>query len=137
MARTPENILTDSIYLISLAADLMIADLQRRLLAHKDGLRQKSKWNLNEMNKALKRASHFGSELMQEIFDADEENKWKNIQVWQDEANELARLVLLWQDREQTPEVCNEIFKFIRSTQGEGVVDEDMLKQYYLIKSSK
>ena len=137
MARTPENILTDSVYTIALAADLMTSDLLRRLNSKGDGLRQRSKWNLNEMIKALKRASHFGSELMQEVIDADEEYKWKNIQVWQEEANELARLVLLWQDREPLPNVCNDIFKYIRSTKGEGTVDEDMLKQYYLIKDSK
>lgn len=135
--RKPEDVLTDSIYLISLAADLMVADLQRRLGGHKDGIRHQSKYNIKQMTHHLKAASHFGSLLMEEIFEADAENKWKNIQVWQDEANELARLILLWEDREQHPDTCNEIFKFIRSTQGDGVVDENMLKQYYLIKSSQ
>ena len=132
--RTPENILTDSIFLMAFAQDLMIQDLLVRLKSQGDGLRQRSKFNLNEMIKALKRASHFGDELREELFEADAEHKWKNIQTWQDEANEVARLVLLWEDRETHPEVCDDIFKYIRSTEGDGVVTEEMLKKYYLIK---
>lgn len=132
--RTPENILTDSIFLMAFAQDLMIQDLLRRLKSKGDGLRQRSKFNLNEMIKALKRASHFADELKEELFEADSEHKWKNIQTWQDEANEVARLVLLWEDREPHPEVCDDIFKFIRSTKGDGVVTEEMMKNYYLIK---
>ena len=132
--RTQENILTDSIFLMAFAQDLMIQDLLVRLKSQGDGLRQRSKFNLNEMIKALKRASHFADELKEELFEADSEHKWKNIQTWQDESNEVARLVLLWEDREPHPEVCDDIFKFIRSTQGDGVVTEEMLKNYYLIK---
>lgn len=134
--RTPENILTDSIFLMAFAQDLMIQDLIQRLNANGDGLRQRSKYNLNQFISCLKKASHFADELREELFEADAEHKWKNIQLWQDESNELARLVLLWQDREIFPEVCNDIFKHIRSTKCEGVVDEAMLKQYYLIKHS-
>lgn len=133
--RTQEQILTDSIFVMALAADRLVQDLQRRLKAQGDGLRHKSKYNLSQMILHLKAASHFGSELMDEVIEADAEHKWKNIQTWQDEANEVARLVLLWEDREPFPDVCNEIFKFIRSTQGEGVVDEKMMEQYYLIKN--
>ena len=135
--RTPENILTDSIFLMAFAQDLMIQDLIRRLHANGDDLRQRSKYNLNQLIGYLKKASNFADELREELFEADAEHKWKNIQIWQDEANELARLVLQWQDREPYPEVCNEIFKFIRETKGDGVVDEDFLKRYYLIKSSR
>lgn len=132
--RTQENILTDSIFLMAFAQDLMIQDLLVRLKSQGDGLRQRSKFNLNEMIKALKRASHFADELKEELFEADSEHKWKNIQTWQDESNEVARLVLLWEDREPHPEVCDDIFKFIRSTQGDGVVTEEMLENYYLKK---
>ena len=135
--RSPENILTDSIYLISLAADLMLADLELRLKSKNEGLRQRSRYNLNQMIRSIKIASHFGSQLMEEVFDADEENRWKNVQTWQDEANEVARLILLYEDREMYPEVCNEIMKFIRSTKCDGAVDEQMLKKYYLIKSAE
>ena len=133
--RTPENVLTDSIFLMAFAQDLMIQDLLVRLKSQGDGLRQRSKFNLNEMIKALKRASHFADELREELFEADSEHKWKNIQTWQDEANEVARLVLLWEDREPHPEVCDKIFKFIRSTESDGVVTEEMLKNYYLNKT--
>ena len=133
--RTPENILTDSIFLMAFAQDLMIQDLIRRLNMSGADLRQRSKHNLNQFLSCLKKASHYADELKEELFDADAEHKWKNIQTWQDEANEVARLVLLWEDREPHPEVCDKIFKFIRETQGDGVVTEEMLKRYYLKKS--
>ena len=134
--RTPENILTDSIFLMAFAQDLMIADLLLRMRSKGEGLRQRSKHNLNEMTRHLKIASHYADELREELFEADAQYKWKNIQTWQDESNELARLVLQWQDREPYPDVCNDIAKYIRSTKGDGVVDEEMLKNYYLIKNS-
>lgn len=134
--RTPESILTDALFATAFAQDLMIADLLRRMGAYGDGLRPRSRTNLRQMIIHLKSASRFADELWEELFDADAEHKWKNVQTWQDEANELARLILLWEDREPFPDVCNEIFKHIRSTKGEGVVDDALLKQYYLIKGS-
>lgn len=135
--RTPESILTDAIFATAFAQDLMIADLTRRLGSKGDGLRPRSRTNLRQMITHLKSASRFADELWEELFEADAEFKWKNVQTWQDEANELARLILLWEDREPLPDVCNEIFKYIRETKGEGVVDDAMMKQYYLVKSSK
>ncbi len=119
---------------MGLAIDLMLTDLQGRLMLS-GGLRQRSKNNLKNMVNHIKMASHFGSELMQEIIDADEKYGWKNIQTWQDEANEVARLVLMWEDREEFPEVCNKIFKFIRSTPGAGAANDELLKNYYLNKT--
>lgn len=132
--KTPDIILTDTLFTTAFAQDLMIQDLMRRMAGIDEGMRQRSRFNFNELIKALKRASFFVDQLKEELFDAEAINKWKNVQTWQDEANEVARLVLLWADREPYPEVCNEIFKFIRSTKGQGVVDEKMLEQYYLKK---
>ena len=135
--RTPENVLTDSLFLTAFAQDLMIADLLRRMKSKGEGLRQRSKQNLNNMFRHLKAASHYADELREELFEADAQYKWKNIQVWQEESNELARIILQWEDREQMPEVCQDIERYIRSTKSDGAVDENMLKSYYLIKHSE
>ena len=82
--RTPEAILTDSLFATAFAQDLMIIDLLRRMASKGDGLRQRSRFNLNQMVKHLKAASHFADELREELFEADAQFKWKNIQTWQD-----------------------------------------------------
>ena len=56
------------------------------------------------------------------------------MQVWQEEANELARLILLYADRSANQDVVDAIFKFIREQPGEGIVDEELLKNFYLKK---
>ena len=64
----------------------------------------------------------------------DAEVKWKNIPVWQEESNELARLILLYADRSADVDHVEAVFKMLRELPGEGIVDEEMLKRFYLNK---
>ena len=81
-----------------------------------------------------KKALHFAEELTQEIYNVDADKKWKNIPVWQEESNELARLILLYADRSADVENVEAVFKLLRELPGEDIVDEKMLDYFRLKK---
>ena len=59
---------------------------------------------------------------------------YRNVQIWQEEANELARLVLMFADRSVDQDVVDRIFAFIREQSGDGIIDERILDDFRLKK---
>ena len=84
--------------------------------------------------KVVRDACFLQEQLTQDIYDCDEKHNFRNIQLWQEESNELARLILMFADRSANQDVVDAIFKFIREQPCEGIVDEKMLKSFYLKK---
>ena len=125
---------TNVIYMMSIAMDLILRDNERRMRREREAFKHEKKQVFTRYMKAVRDACYLQDLLMQDIFDCDEKHDWKNIPLWQDEANELSRLVLLYSDRSANQEVVDSIFKHIRSLPGEGIVDEKMLESFYLKK---
>ena len=84
--------------------------------------------------KAVNSACILQEELTQDIYREDEKHNFKNVPVWQDEANELARLILLYADKSSDPDTCNKIHSFVQSFPGDGIVTDEMLEPFYLIQ---
>lgn len=114
--------------------DLILRDNERRMRREHEAFKHEKKQVFTRYIKAVRDACYLQDQLMQDIFDCDEKHNWQNIPLWQDEANELARLVLLYSDRSGDQNAVDSIFKHIRSLQGEGIVDEKMLESFYLKK---
>lgn len=133
---SPEDVLINAEFMTALALELMLRETERRMEMESACFQREAKQKFNRFIDHTKKALHFAEDLTQEIYNVDADVKWKNIQTWQDEANEVARLVLLWEDREPHPDECDKIFRFIRqNTEGDGVVDDRVLSNYYLQKS--
>lgn len=127
-------LLTNTLYMMSLAMDLMIRDLERRIILQGAMFVREKKQTFNRFIKAVQTACILQDDLTQDIYTEDEKHNFKNIQIWQEEANELARLVLLYADKSADQDVCDKIHSFIRSFPGDGIVDEKMLENFYLKK---
>ena len=114
--------------------DLMIREAER--IMRRDGatFRREKRQIFTRFMKAVNTACILQEELTQDIYREDEKHNFKNVQIWQDEANELARLILLFADRSANEDTVNEIFKHLRSLPCEGIVDEKMLESFYLKK---
>ena len=123
---------TNTIYMASLAMDLIIRDINWRLLKNRETFKREKKQIFNRFTKAVRDACVLQEMLTQDIYDADQEHGFKNVDIWLDEANELARLILLFADRSASVDAVNEIFSFIRSVPGEGIADEKLLESFYL-----
>lgn len=134
---TPMNqagVETNVLYMMSLAMDLILRDNEWRMRKQGEAFKKEKKQLFNRYTKVVRDACYLQDKLTQDIFDCDEKHDWKNIPLWQDEANELARLVLLYADRSACQEVVDSIFSHIRSLPCEGIVDEKMLESFYLKK---
>ena len=127
-------VLVNTIYMMSLAMDLMIREIERKMRAEGATFRREKRQIFTRFMKAVNTACILQEELTQDIFREDEKHNFKNIQIWQDEANELARLVLLYADKSADQDVCDKIHAFIREQPGDGIVTEEMLKSFYLKK---
>lgn len=125
---------TNVLYMMSLAMDLILRNNEWLMSRLRQSFRKDKKQLFTRYAKTVRDACYLQDLLTQDIFDADEKNNYRNIQIWQDEANELSRLVLLFADRSADQNVVDGIFKFIRSTPGEGIVDEQLLSNFYLKK---
>jgi len=125
---------TNVLYMMSLAMDLILRNNEWLMSRLRQSFRKDKKQLFARYARTVRDACYLQDLLTQDIFDADEKNDYRNIQTWQDEANELSRLVLLFADRSADQNVVDNIFRFIREQKGEGIVTEEMLQSFYLKK---
>lgn len=125
---------TNVLYMMSLAMDLILRNNEWLMSKQKEAFKREKKQLFNRYAKTVRDACYLQDQLTQDIFDCDAKNSFRNVQIWQEEANELARLMLLFADRSADQDVVDKIFSFIREQPGEGIVDEKMLESFYLKK---
>lgn len=122
----------NTLYMMSLAMDIILRHNETVMGRMREAWKREKKQLFTRYSKAVRDACILQDMLTQDIYDCDEKHNYKNVDVWLEEANELARLVLLFADRSVDEEAVNGIFKHVRSVVGEGIVDEEMLKSFYL-----
>ena len=125
---------TNTLYMMSLAMDLILRNNEWLMAKNREAFKREKKQVFTRYTKAVRDACYLQDLLTQDIFDVDERNDFKNIQIWQEEANELASLVLLFADRSADQQVVDNIFKFVREQPADGIVTEEMLQSFYLKK---
>ena len=125
---------TNVLYMASLAMDLILRNNEWLMSKHREAFKREKKQLFTRYTKTVRDACFLQDQLTQDIFDCDSAHDFKNIQIWQDEANELARLVLLFADRSADQQVVDNIFKFVREQPADGIVTEEMLQSFYLKK---
>lgn len=132
---TPINqagMMTNALYMMSLSMDRILRTCEWLMAKNREAWKREKKQLFNRYTKAVRDACLLQDILTQDIYDCDEKHNYRNVDVWLEEANELARLVLMFADRSADPDVVNAIFKFIRDQPAEGIVDEKMLESFYM-----
>lgn len=124
----------NTIYMMSLAMDLIIRDIEWRMNKNRETFRREKRQLFSRFIQAVKTACILQEDMTQDIYREDEKHGFRNVPVWQEEANELARLILLFADRSSDADVVDKIFAFVREQSSEGIVDEKMLESFYLKK---
>ena len=125
---------TNTLYMMSQAMDLIFRDCERRMAAHKEEFKREKKQKFTRYMTLARQASLINEDLAQDIYEHESKRKWKDVQIWQEQANELARLILMYADRSRYIDFVNEIFKHIRSFKGDEIITEDVLQKFYLKK---
>lgn len=131
---TAATVIINSAYMSVLAVELMIRDVERRLNMENAQIQREKKLKFTRFCDFCKKALYYAEELTQDIYDVDADKNWKNIPVWQEESNELARLILLYADKSADIENVYKVFKTLRDLKGEGIITDEVLEPYYLKK---
>ena len=125
---------TNVLYMMSLAMDLILRHNEWLMSKQREAFKREKKQLFNRYAKTIRDACYLQEQLTQDIYDCDEKYNYRNVQIWQEEANELSRLILMYADRSADQDVVDKIFSFIREQPAEGIVDESMLDNFRLRK---
>ncbi len=122
-------------YVIALALSMLINDIEKSLLSRRVRYKQDRKRRFNNIISSIKEIKRNLDIIDYIDFAEDLEGHYDAYQYYQEDAAELARLVLLFADRQgHNPDNANEVFRLLRSQTGEGIIDEETLKRFYLKK---
>ena len=122
-------------YVIALALSMLINDIEKSLLSRRVMYKQDRKRRFNNIISSIKEIKRNLDIIDYIDFAEDLEGHYDAYQYYQEDAAELARLVLLFADRQgHNPDNANEVFRLLRSQTGEGIIDEETLKRFYLKK---
>ena len=114
--------------------DLILRHNEWLMSKQREAFKREKKQLFNRYAKTIRDACYLQEQLTQDIYDCDEKYNYRNVQIWQEEANELSRLILMYADRSADQDVVDKIFSFIREQPAEGIVDESMLDNFRLRK---
>lgn len=122
-------------YVIALALSMLINDIEKSLISRGVRYKQDRKRRFNNIISSIKEIKRNLDIIDYIDFAEDLEGHYDAYQYYQEDAAELARLVLLFADRQgHDPDNANEVFRLLRSQTGEGIIDEETLKRFYLKK---
>lgn len=133
-----EDVEVNVLYMMSLTMDIMIRDLDRRMKmrANREGViggfRQDKKLLFRKFVDSVKAACSYAELLGDDVIANTEKSNFKDLDIWQREANELARLILLYADKSSEEGAMESIFGYLNSFRGAGIVNENNLKPFYL-----
>lgn len=125
---------TNVLYMMSLSMDLILRHNEWLMSKQREAFKREKKQLFTRYAKTVRDACYLQEQLTQDIYDCDEKHNYRNVQIWQEEANELSRLILMYADRSADQDVVDNIFKFIREQPAEGIVDDKMLDDFRLKK---
>ena len=123
----------NTLYLMSLAMDRMMLDFERRMKAVHQEFRRDKKYQFKQMMDGINRAYRAFQVLNDDIEHSCESKGWEVLDAWSEEALEVIRLLLLYDDKAgRNINNRDKIFSFIRSLEGDGVITEEVLQRFYL-----
>lgn len=133
--QTVDSFEVNVIYMMTQAFELIIRDIERRLLKTNTGFRHEKKKQFTRLMKSIKDIYTQFDILYQDIIDSTEGRGWETLDIWAEESNELARLILLYADKSAgNLDNIDKIFRYLRRFKGQGIVTEEVLSKFYLKK---
>ena len=133
-----EGLLVNMAYTAAFAAERLLLVLEKYLNARGERLRHDKKYNFGMLRKSLQAAKRyydfaFDDDLIRAVYNSGEMTDYDRAH---EDANEIARLLLLYADRcGYNQKNYEELFKTLRAMPG-GLekITEDVLKDFYMKK---
>lgn len=129
---SPEDVTINAAFMVSLSLELMLRYIEVQLSKQGASFQREAKQKFSRFLDFTRKALYYAEELTQEIYKVDADVHWKNIPVWQEESNELARLILLYADKSADTDNVNAIFKHLRELKGEDIITDEVLDFFRL-----
>lgn len=132
---TIENVEVNICYMMSRAMDRLMLDAERRLVKRNIVFRQDKKVLFRRLMESIAAVYRYSAKLNEDIELSAKPSGYKDLDVWSEETNEMCRLILLYSDKcGKYPDAANQVFKLLRSFEGEGIITEEALQRFYLKK---
>ena len=136
---TPNQLKIDlevnTLYLCALAMDLLLRDSEERMRQEGQCWKQEKKRMFTQYLDYVKKACIVHDKIYQDVISAEEQNRFKYFHVWQEEANELVRLMLLYSDGSENLSFVSELFTKLCECKTGTIVDQEMLDKFFLNKA--
>ena len=129
---TVQSVETNVLYMGVMALDLILQDAERRMRAAGGGLKYEKKMAFNRFFKAVKEARMMSEILQDDVVASTEKSSYRDYDIWLGEANELARLILLFADKSTVEGNSDAVFDRLDSLGGEGIITDEVLQKFYL-----
>jgi hypothetical protein len=130
-----ENLEINVLYILSMAMERILDDIERRLLEKKQGFRHEKKKRFKDMIESAKNIKRLSDLIDQIDFAEGLAGRYERYQSYQEDAYRLARIILLCADRDtEDPSNLYEVQKLLRSQKGANIITEEVLKRFYLNK---
>ena len=133
-----EGLLVNMAYTAAFASERLILVLEKYLNAKGERLRHDKKYNFGMLRRSLQAAKRyydmaFDNDLIRAVSDSGEMKDYDRAHA---DANEIARLLLLYADRcGYNQKNYEELFRVLRNMpDGLGLITEDILKNFYMQK---
>lgn len=125
----------NTLYLLALAMDRMMLDFERRMKASGQEFRRDKKFQFRQIIDGVQRAYRAFQVLNEDIEHSCSDKGWEVLDAWYEEALEFVRLILLYDDR-CGKNITNRdnLFKYLREMEGDGIITEEALQKFYLKK---
>lgn len=135
---TFEDVETNVLFMMSLAMDLILRDIDRKIrfeayrLGTTGGFKHEKKMQFKRFTDSVRSACYYAEQLGDDVIASTEKSNYKDLNIWQAESNELARLILLYADKSSEEGATETIFDLLESFKGAGIITEEKLKPFYL-----
>ena len=130
-----ENLEINLRYIIIMATERIVNDIDKRLKAKKSEFHREKKMRFNQIMDSIKNIKRLNDLIDQEDYAVGLQGNYESYQYYQEDAYELARLLLLFADRHtKDAEIGNSVIKYVRALESAGIITEDVLTKFYLKK---
>jgi len=132
-----EDVEANVLYMMSQAMDLILRDADRRMqrraqeMGLRGGFKHEKKQLFRRYVDAVRTACIISEQLGDDVIATTAKRGYKDFPLWQEESNELARLVLLYADKSSEEGATESIFGYLNSFHGAGVIDDSVLKKFF------
>jgi predicted transcriptional regulator len=133
--RSVEDLEINLLYIATMAMERIVDDIEKRLNAKKKTFHFEKKMRFNDIMKSIKNIKRQNDLIDQEDYAKGLAGNYESYQYYQEDAYELARILLLFADRHSKDiDVGNQIAKHLRSMETANIITEEVLDKFYLKK---